>query len=305
MRPDVLIIGGGPSAMTAALYSLRAGKSATIIEKEHFGGQIADSPRVENFPGRKSVSGLDLSNDMFEQIAALGASFEMDEAKSLLKDGDHFRIEGGFGTYEGSSVIIATGVKHRKLGLEGEDRLLGHGVSYCAVCDGAFYAGKDALVIGDANSALQYAIMLASYCRKVTVVTLFKGFFADPILVKGLLRLHNIEVFHNYSGLSFNGEKELASVTFEDTGSKEKRDFPCAGAFVAIGQIPDNERFANAVDLVNGYIVTDEDMATRTPGVFAAGDCRAKRCRQLTTACNDGAIASLSAARYLFAKDQS
>jgi thioredoxin reductase (NADPH) len=305
MRPDILIIGGGPAAMTAALYSCRAGKSVLLVEKENFGGQIADSPRVENFPSQKVISGLDFSNALFEQITALGANYEIDEAKSIEPVDDYFKVTGNFGTYEGGSVIIATGVKHRKLGIEGEDRLLGHGVSYCAVCDGPFYEGKDVVVIGDANSALQYAIMLAGYCRKVTVVTLFDKFFADEILAKGLESLKNVEIFHNFSGLSFNGEKELRSVSFENTKTHEKKEFVCDGAFVAIGQVPDNDRFANVADLNKGYLVVDENMATKTPGVYAAGDCRDKKWRQLTTACNDGAIASLSAAQYLFKKAQS
>lgn len=305
MRPDILIIGGGPSAMTAALYSLRAGKSVLLIEKENFGGQIADSPRVENYPSQKVISGMDFSNALFTQITDLGAQYELDEALRIEPVDGYFKVVGNFGVYEGSSVIIATGVKHRKLNLEGEDRFLGHGVSYCAVCDGPFYEGKEVVVIGDANSALQYAIMLSGYCTKVTVVTLFDRFFADELLVKGLLSLKNVEIYHNFSGVSFNGDKELRSVTFVDTKTKEKKEFPCAGAFVAIGQVPDNERFSNVVNLQKGYILTDGNMATKTPGVYAAGDCRDKTWRQLTTACNDGAIASLSAAQYLFRKAQS
>jgi len=304
MRPDILIIGGGPAAMTAALYSCRAGKSVLLVEKENFGGQIADSPRVENFPSQKVISGLDFSSILFDQISSLGAQYELDEAKSIEPVDDYFKVTGNFGTYEGNSVIIATGVKHRKLGIEGEDRLLGHGVSYCAVCDGPFYEGKDVVVIGDANSALQYAILLASQCPHVDVVTLFDKFFADDVLVKGLLSLRNVTITHNMSSLSFNGDgKNLTSVSFENTVSKERTDIACAAAFVAIGQLPDNDRFANLVELKKGFILTDETMATKTPGLYAAGDCRDKKVRQLTTACSDGAIAALSASNYVFTLD--
>jgi thioredoxin reductase (NADPH) len=300
MQPDILIIGGGPAAMTAALYSLRAGKKVKLLEKENFGGQIADSPRVENFPSIKVVSGLDFANNLFEQITSLGADFDLDEAKSLTKEGDLFTVQGNFGQYQAPAVILATGVKHRHLGIPGESELTGHGVSYCAVCDGPFYTGKDVLVIGDANSALQYAIMLAGYCKSVTLVTLFDRFFADEVLVKGLLSLKNVTIYHEWNALHFNGTDKLTSVSFENTKTHEKKDFVCEGAFIAIGQVPDNERFGNLVELKKGYIVTDESMATKTPGLYAAGDCRDKKIRQLTTAANDGAIASISAANYLF-----
>src|SRR5574344_163121 len=228
MQPDILIIGGGPAAMTAGLYSLRGGHSVTLLEKENFGGQIADSPRVENFPSLKSISGLELSNNLFEQITSLGANYELDEALSLSKEGEVFTVKGNFASYSAKAVIIATGVKHRHLGAPGEDRLFGHGVSYCAVCDGPFYAGKDVVLIGDANSALQYALLLSSICHHVYLITLFDRFFADEMLVKALLSLQNVTIFHNMSAISFNGKDALESVSFVDTKTKEKKDFPCA-----------------------------------------------------------------------------
>jgi len=303
MQPesDILIIGGGSAAMTAALYSLRSGNSVKMIEKENFGGQIADSPRVENFPSLKSISGLEFSSNLFDQVTSLGAEFELDEIQNIESSADGFIAYGKSGNYSARSVILATGVKHRHLNIQNEETYLGHGVSYCAVCDGPFYAGKPVMVIGDANSALQYAILLAAQCPHVDVVTLFDKFFADDVLVKGLKSLSNVTVTHNMSSLSFNGDgKNLTSVSFEDTKTKEKKEFQTAAAFVAIGQIPDNERFASLVELKKGFIVTDDAMATRTPGVFACGDCRDKKIRQLTTACSDGAIAALSASTYVF-----
>lgn len=306
MLPDILIIGGGAAAMTAALYSLRAGRSVKLIEKEAFGGQIADSPRVENFPTIKEISGLELSDKMFEQITALGADFEMDECLSVEKVGDHFVAHCQYGDHEGKAVILATGVKHRHLGIPGEEEYKGKGVSYCAVCDGAFYTGQDTMIIGDANSALQYALLLAKTSKHVDVVTLFGKFFADKILVDSLKAQPNVSIYHDWNSVSFNGNGDkLESVSFvgrEGTVNEGKAmDLKTNGAFVAIGQIPDNDRFSNIVDLDKGFFVCDETMATKTPGVFVAGDCRVKKIRQLTTACNDGAIAALSASNYLFA----
>ena len=302
MLPDILIIGGGAAAMTAALYSLRAGRSVKLIERQAFGGQIADSPRVENFPSIKEISGMEWSNNLFEQITALGAEFEMDEVKSIEKKGDNFVAHCEYGDHEGRAVIIASGVKHRHLGIPGEDL---KGVSYCAVCDGAFYTGKDTMVIGDANSALQYALLLAKTSRHVDVVTLFDKFFADDILVSALRSLENVSIYHNYNSVRFNGTDKVESVSFEGRLDKKPMTIDINGVFVAIGQVPDNERFSNVVDLEKGFIVTDENMATKTEGIFAAGDCRVKKIRQLTTACNDGAIAALNANNYLTTKSHS
>ncbi len=301
MSPDIIIVGGGPAALTAGLYALRAGRSVTLLEKEAIGGQIADSPRVENFPSIKSISGLELSNNMFEQYTDLGGGLELDEILSIEKKDDIFFLHGRYGEYESKAVILATGVKHRHLNIAGEDRYLGHGVSYCAVCDGAFYANKDVTVIGDANSALQYAIMLAKICSHVNVVTLFDHFFADEILVDTLKKLTNVTIYHNMNSLEFLGDgTSLKSVRYQNTQTKEISEIPAEAVFVAIGQIPDNERFANLVDLNHGFIIANEDKSTKTPGLFAAGDCTDKKVRQLTTACGDGAIAALSANRYLF-----
>ena len=299
---DTIVIGGGPAGMTAALYLLRAGKSVLILEREAFGGQIAESPRLENFPSVKSISGLDFSNELFEQIDALGVDFDVCDIQGIEKTDDGFKVITDYEPKEGKTVIIATGCKHRKLGLEREEELTGHGISYCAVCDGAFFQGKDVLLIGDANTALQYAIMLSETCKHVQVVTLFDKFFADDILVKRMNQIQNIDFVHEYEAIKFEGEEELVGVTFRDKKTNENKTFPCDGCFIAIGQVPDNDRFAPWVELEKGFIKVDENMETKTEGIYAAGDCRVKKIRQVITATSDGAIAAMSAANYLNSK---
>ena len=296
---DIIVVGGGPSGMTAALYALRSNKSVLILEKENFGGQIANSPRVENYPSIKEISGLDLSDKMFAQIMDLGAQFELEDVLKIEKKEDRFLVTTNYRTYESRAVIIANGVKHRLMHLPNEENLIGNGVSFCAVCDGPMYKGKEVYLIGDANTALQYALLLANYCTKVHMFTLFDRFFGDQILIDRLLSKENIFIKHNMNLVQYLGESKLEGLVFEDTQTKEKTEYRTDNVFIAIGQVPQNEQFADLVVLDKGFIVTDETMATKTPGVFACGDTRKKDTRQVITACNDGAIAALSAVKYL------
>ena len=192
---DVIVIGGGPAGMSVALNLLRAGRSVLILEKENFGGQIANSPRVENIPGTKEISGLDFAGNLFEQILDLGAKFELEEVTRVLKHEDYFEVTTNYNTYEARAVVLANGVKHRKMNLPNEEEFIGKGISFCAVCDGAFYKGKDVYLIGDANTALQYALMLSSICSNVYLFTLFDRFFADQILIDRLVQQDNIHMF--------------------------------------------------------------------------------------------------------------
>lgn len=287
---DIIIIGGGPSGMTAALYALRAGKTVLILERENFGGQIAESPRLENYPSIKEISGLDWTSNLYEQISDLGADFELEDVLKIEKDGKLFKVTTNYATHMSKTVLIANGVKHREVGLPNEKRFIGRGISYCAVCDGAFYKGQEVYLIGDANTALQYALLLSNYCSKVNVITLFDRFFADSILVDRLSARENIEVRHNLNLVAIEGKDELEEITFEDTSTKERVSFKTNALFVAIGQIPDNERFSNLVDLEKGFILTNEKMETKTSGLFAIGDTRKKDVRQLLTACSDAVI---------------
>ena len=296
---DIIIIGGGPSGITAALYALRANKSVLILEKENFGGQIANSPKVENYPTIKEISGSELTDKMVSQILDLGAEFDLENVEKIEKNGDIFSVKTNYGEHEAKAVIIANGVNHRTFGLPNEETLIGNGVYYCAVCDGPLYKGKEVYLIGDANTALQYALLLSGYCSKVHMFTLFDHFFGDPILQDRVKQKENIIVTHNMSLLEYKGINKLEGLVFENTVTKEKHEFVTDNVFVSIGQKPNNECFKNIVELVDGFIVTDEDMKTKAPGVFACGDTRKKAIKQVVTACNDGAIAAMSAVKYL------
>lgn len=296
---DVIVIGGGPAGMTACLYLLRAGKSVLLLEKEAIGGQIAKSPRLENYPAIESISGMDWAYNLFNQISGLGVAFDFGEVNSIAKREDGvFEVKYGASTAESKSVIIATGCEHKKLGLPGEEELSGHGVSYCATCDGAFFKDEDVAVIGDGNTAVQYAISLSSICRNVTIMTLFDHFFADQIITKRMLDLPNIKWMKEVSTTAFVGEGDLTGVKYKGKDGNENT-LPCSGAFVAIGQVPSNEAFAPLAELEKGFIAVDESKQTKTPGLFAAGDCTVKKVRQVATAIADGAIAAVSSAAYI------
>ncbi len=285
--------------MTAALYALRSGKSVLILEKENFGGQIANSPRVENFPTIKEISGLELSDKLFTQIMDLGVTFELEEVKKVEKDDKIFKVTTNYSVYASKSVIIAAGVSHRKMNLPKEEDLIGKGISFCAVCDGAFYKGQEVYLIGDGNTAMQYALLLVNYCPKVHMFTLTDKFFGDEVLKERIKNNDRIMVYPNTSLVEYKGEDILTGLVFEDTKTHIKTEYFTNNVFVAIGQVPHNEIFSELVDLEKGFILVDDNMMTKTPGLYAVGDCRKKGVRQLVTACNDGAIAALSAVKNL------
>ncbi len=301
---DAIVIGAGPSGMTAALNLRRDGKSVLILERETVGGQIALSPRVENIPSIKEISGEEYSAQIFDQISDLGVEFELENVLKVEKKNGIFEVTTDYQVYEARSVIIAAGCEHRQIGVARENELVGKGVSYCAVCDGAFYKDEEVVVIGDANTAIQYAIALASYCKKVHVCALFDHLFADKTLCDRLYSKENVDVRFTISLKEFVGEDELTGLIFEDTKTHEDVHYSCKAVFIAIGQIPHNEFFENLVELEKGYIKTDDLMHTSTEGVFAVGDCRVKKYRQVITAENDGMIAAIEASRYLDSRNQ-
>jgi thioredoxin reductase (NADPH) len=298
---DIIVIGAGTAGMTAALYALRNGKSVLVLEAETFGGQISFSPRVENYPSIKQISGSEFSENLMEQIIALGAEVEL-ERVTLVEQRDRlFKVTTEYNEYECKSVILAVGVKHRHIGVPMEEELLGKGVSYCSVCDGAFYAGEEVALIGDANTALQYSILLSNYCKKVYVLTLFDKFFGEAHLVKILRERKNVEIRHNLCLQKFVTDgNELCGLEFKNTQDDTTYSVDVKACFISIGQVPENKVFENIVELdKQGYIIAGEDCCTATEGLYVAGDCRTKKIRQLTTATADGATAAVLACSYV------
>ena len=297
---DIIVVGAGTAGMTAALYALRGGKTVLLLEKETFGGQISFSPRVENFPSIKEIAGSEFADNLFEQVTHHGAQVELETVQSVVKDGVGFIVTTDYRSYTSKAVVIAAGVKHRHLGLPREEEFLGKGVYYCALCDGDFYRGEEVSLIGDGNTALQYALLLSNICSKVTVITMFDKFFGEPTLVERLKARDNVEIIQGYLAESFIGEDKFEGILFRETNGTKSLEVRTKAVFVAIGQVPDNHCFEGIVSLdKQGFIIADETTATITDGVYAAGDCRVKKVRQLTTAVADGANAAIAACAYI------
>ncbi len=298
---DIIVIGAGPAGMTAALYALRADKSVLLLEKENFGGQITSSPRLENYPSIIEISGNEFAQKVLEQVMTHGADIELAEAKEIRDNGSYKTVCTEYGDFDGKAVIIATGSKHRHLGIEGEEELIGSGISFCAVCDGSFFTDKSVAVIGGGNTALQEAVMLSDICSKVTLIQNLSFMTGEKRLLQILEGKDNVDMIFDtvVVGLgSTNGE--LSSITVKNTQSNEEQVLPFDGMFIAIGQVPENKAFEAFARLDEyGYIIADESCLTETEGIFVAGDCRTKKIRQVTTAASDGAIAALAACRYI------
>jgi len=299
---DIIVVGGGPAGMTAALYAQRNGKKSLVIEKSGFGGQITHSPKVENYPGTMQMSGNEFADRTLDQILAQGAEIEFETVTGIEDQGERkivSTLEGG--RYEAKAVVIATGVKHRMLGLEGEEELVGEGISFCAVCDGDFYSGKTVCVAGGGNSALQEAILLTEKCKEVIILQDLPRCTGEQRLQDVLFSSHNVRLFADTQInrlITENGAFRGVEIENRTTGKKQL--IPCDGMFVAIGLIPENEPFKDLAALNRyGYFDSDERCETRTPGIFVAGDCRSKGVRQLATAIADGATAALAACRYI------
>lgn len=300
---DIIIVGAGPAGLTAALYARRAEKRVLVIEKDTFGGQITHSPRVENYPGFASMSGNEFADKLLEQVIAQGAEIELDEVTGITGEAGNYSVCCIAKSFGAKSVIIATGSHHRTLGIEGEHRFVGEGVSYCAVCDGAFYKGKHVAVIGGGNSALQDAVLLSDSCASVTIVQNLERLTGEPRLQKILAEKKNVSVLYStvVSGILADGDS-FRGIELESTATAVRHELEVDGVFVAIGQVPENEPFRSITTLNNyGYIESGEDCipAGATAGIFVAGDCRTKVVRQITTATADGAVAALAAIRFV------
>lgn len=296
---DIIVIGGGPAGLTAATYARRAGKTVLVIEKAAFGGQITWSPKVENFPTIISISGTELGDRLLEQAMEQGAEVELEEVTAVEANGDVKRVHCDSGAeYEAKAIIIATGAKPRMLGLEREEELVGSGVGFCAVCDGAFYKGRDVAVNGGGNSALQDAMLLSETCRRVYLIHRRSSFRGEEKLVEALRRRENVEFILESTVEELLGDTELRGIAVRHPGGR--REIELDGLFVAVGHEPDNKIFAGLMELdAAGYAASGEDCRTKTPGVFVAGDCRRKAVRQLTTAVADGSAAALAACAYI------
>ena len=288
--------------MTAALYALRNGKSVLVLEKHGFGGQITYSPKVENWPGTAQMSGNEFADALLEQVMAQGAEVDLAEVLKVEDRGEVKAVYTDDGkVHEAKAVIIATGVKHRMLGLPGENELVGNGISFCAVCDGDFFSNETVCVAGGGNSALQEAILLAEKCEKVIILQDLPELTGEATLQEILRKRGNVEIETDRRIVGVTSDADgLTGVTVADRLTGETRTIPCAGLFIAIDLIPENGPFAGLAELNGyGYFDSGEDCLTRTPGVYVAGDCRSKSVRQLTTACADGAVAALAACRYI------
>ena len=299
---DIIIIGAGPAGLTAAIYAKRAEKSVLLIEKETFGGQITHSPRVENYPGFVSLSGSELGEKLLEQAMAQGADIELDTVTGISGTAGNITVTTEGGSFIGKTAIIATGSKHRTLGIPGEDKFTGEGISYCAVCDGAFYKGRSVIIIGGGNSALQEAVLLSEGCSTVTVVQNLPFLTGEAKLQEILRGRSNVKVICSSTVEAIIGENEFQGIKIRNADSGEISSLYADGMFVAIGQKPENEAFADVVELNEyGYVSAGEDCLPKTniPGVFVAGDCRTKAIRQVTTATADGATAAIAACRFI------
>lgn len=297
---DIIIVGAGPAGLSAAIYARRAGMNTVVYEAESYGGQIINTPEIENYPAIAKISGFDFADGLYKQAEALGAEIKFDKVTEIRP------VEGGFevateysGTETCKAVVLAVGAKNRHMGIAREEELTGKGVSYCATCDGAFYKGKTVAVTGGGNTAVEDAIYLCGMAEKVYLVHRRNEFRAEETLVNAAKAIENLEFVTPYVVKELKGEPKLSSVILENREDGSEKELTVDGLFVAIGQEPATASFKDLVTLTGGYIEAGEDCRTNVPGIFAAGDGRTKKVRQLTTACADGAVAALAAVDFI------
>ncbi|MBR1810868.1 MAG: FAD-dependent oxidoreductase [Clostridia bacterium] len=294
---DIVIVGAGTAGLTAAIYALRAGKTVLVLEAKSYGGQIINTPDIENYPGIKHISGFDFATDLYNQAKALGAEIKYEKVLSVA-DGGHNQktVLTAKNSYACKAVILATGAKNRPLGLEKEESMVGAGVSYCATCDGAFFKGKEVAVVGGGNTAVEDAMFLSNYCSKVYLIHRRDSFRGEEKGVEALRKKENVVFILNANVTALLGKYKLEGIEVTNKLDGSVQVLPVAGVFIAVGQMPENSAFADVVTLDKaGYITAKEDCLTGTEGVFTAGDCRTKAVRQLMTAAADGAVAALAA----------
>lgn len=298
---DIIIVGAGPAGLTSALYARRAGKTVLLIEKESFGGQIVLSPLVENYPMSEPASGMGLVDKLVSLVMSLGAEVEVDTVVAVKKNDDGtIAVKTEYSDFTARALIIATGLKHKRLGVENEERFIGNGISFCALCDGNFYKNRAVAVIGGGNTAVQDAIYLSKICSRVYLIHRRDRFRAEQHVVDGLAACESVEQVMNSRVIAINGDKHIESITVMNTESNGERVLEVSGIFAAVGQEPSNQAFGDLVELDSaGFVVAGESCTTREPNVFVAGDCRTKTVRQLVTAGADGGVAAIAACEYL------
>ena len=297
---DVIIVGAGPAGLTAAIYARRAAKSVLVLEAKAWGGQIINTPDIENYPVAAHISGADFASQLYQQAVGLGAELKLEKVTGVEELGKVKRVRTNLAEYEAGAVILATGSENRKLGVEREQELSGRGVSYCATCDGNFFRNKDVAVVGGGNTALEDALYLAELANKVYLIHRRDSFRGEEATVALLRKKENVEFVYNATVTALLGEKRLSGIEVTDKLTGEKRTLELKGLFVAVGRIPENESFRSLIEVdPAGYAVAGENCRTKVPGVFVAGDNRTKEVRQLVTAAADGAVAATEAVKFL------
>jgi len=297
---DVIIVGAGPAGLTAAIYARRAAKSVLVLEAKAWGGQIINTPDIENYPVAAHISGADFASQLYQQAVGLGAELKLEKVTGVEELGKVKRVRTNLAEYEAGAVILATGSENRKLGVEREQELSGRGVSYCATCDGNFFRNKDVAVVGGGNTALEDALYLAELANKVYLIHRRDSFRGEEATVALLRKKENVEFVYNATVTALLGEKRLSGIEVADKLTGEKRTLELKGLFVAVGRIPENESFRSLIEVdPAGYAVAGENCRTKVPGVFVAGDNRTKEVRQLVTAAADGAVAATEAVKFL------
>ena len=297
---DIIIVGAGTAGLSAAIYGLRAGKSVLVLEQASYGGQIINTPEIENYPAIQKISGFEFATNLYNQAKNLGAEFAFEKVEGIEDKGQFKEVKTKDKSYEGKAVILATGAKNRSLGVEKEEELVGKGISYCATCDGMFYRGKVVAVNGGGNTAVEDATFLSDYVQKVYVIHRRDEFRADKAEVDRLTAKPNVELVLNSTVKTLESDASGLTGLVVVNKNGEERTLKVDGLFVAIGQAPDNQAFSDLVELDGkGYISAGESTLTKTPGIFTAGDCRTKTIRQLATAASDGAVAGLAAVSYI------
>ncbi|MCC0634327.1 MULTISPECIES: thioredoxin-disulfide reductase [unclassified Clostridioides] len=297
---DIIVIGAGPAGLTSAIYAMRSGLSVTVFEKNIYGGQVASTSEVENYPAVQKISGIEFSTNIYNQAVAQGVDIQFDEVEEINLEGKVKIVKTASGEHKAKAVILANGVERRKLGCVGEKEFTGRGVSYCATCDGAFFKNKEVAIVGGGNTALEDALFLANNCTKVYLIHRRDDFRGEEVLEKSVKARKNIEILYSHGVEKIEGEKTVSRIEVKDLKTEEKRTIDVSGIFIAIGLKPNNKIFENVLELdEGGYIVSDESCTTSVEGVYVAGDSRTKFLRQIITAASDGAIAAVQAANYI------